>query len=135
MGVEKQFRPLLTRGEQTWDTEALGSTSGDIAQYGLTVITATATGLVYQLQAPKLGDMKTISVAYTGATGNLTIANASTGTVFGGSTNNTMTVSSSADLTRIDLIGISTAAWQANWAAVPTTAVWKVAYAASTVTS
>lgn len=131
MGYVKTRRP-----EVSTPIETLGSTAGDIAPWPpVTVVTATATGLVYQLPVPQPGFEKTVIVDYTGATGNLTLANVSTGTVFNGSTANVITVSSSEEHAIVRLIGITTAQWAADWGATPTTAAWPVAYAGSTVTS
>lgn len=133
MGVQKlDPRPVMHLGgdDRTMPTESLGSTSGDLATYGVSIITATATGLVYQLQTPAAGRPKFISVDYTGATGNLTIANASTGTVFNGSTANVITVSSSEEHLSLHLIGLSTARWMAF-----SSTGSGISYAGSTVTS
>jgi len=97
--------------DRVMPTESHGSTSGTLATYGVSIITATATGLVYQLPTPAAGRPKFISVDYTGATGNLTFANASTATVFDGSTANVITVSSSEEHLSLQLVGLTTARW------------------------
>lgn len=122
-------RPIFTKGYRETKSESLGSTAGTIAEYGMTIITATATGLVYQLPAPKQGLRKHIVVDYNGATGNLVLANPTTTDFILGTTANTITVSSSANVA-IDLMGMSTAGWSANFASTA-----KVAFAGSTVTS
>ena len=109
MGFQKQYRPTITE-----PVESLGSTAGLIAAWPpITIVTATATGLVYQLPVPHAGQHKRVIIDYNGATGNLTIANKSTGTVFNGSTANVITCASSESHLNIDLIGMSTAQWSA----------------------
>jgi len=125
MGFEKKYRPTV------WaKAESLGSTAGTIGTWPpVTVITATATGLVYTLPTPQSGLQKTIVVDYNGATGNLTLANASTGTVFNGSTANVITVSSSESHLNVQLTGVTTA----QWSSITSTGAG-VSFAASTVT-
>ncbi len=130
MGYEKQFRPSVTAPAET-----LGSTAGTMSGWPpVTVVTATATGLVYRLPIPHSGYVKNVVVDYTGATGVLSLVNASTATVFNGSTANIITVSSSDEHTVFTLIGISTSQWSAGWSVTPTTGVSGVTFAASTVT-
>ncbi len=131
MGFEKAYRPTVTT-----PVEALGSTAGKIGTWPpVTVVTATATGLVYQLPPPQSGYIKNVVVDYVGATGSLTLANKSTGTVFNGSTGNIITVSSSQEHAVFQLTGISTAAYAALWSVSPTSALPGVAFSGSTVTS
>ena len=131
MGFEKDYRPGVTAPAET-----LGSTAGKVGTWPpVTVITATATGLVYQLPVPKSGSAKNVVVDYTGATGNLTLANKSTGTVFNGSTANVITMSSSQEHAVFQLTGVSTGQWAALWSVSPTSALPGVVFAGSTVTS
>jgi len=131
VGFEKQYRPAVTT-----PVEALGSTAGKIGSWPpVTVVTATATGLVYQLPVPQSGYSKNVVVDYTGATGNLTLANKSTGTVFNGSTANVITMSSSQEHAVFNFTGVSTAQWAALWSVSPTSALPGVVFAASSVTS
>jgi hypothetical protein len=107
MGFRKNRRAAITTPAQE-----LGSTSGTILAYpSVTVVTATATGLTYTLPTPQSGLQKTLVIDYTGATGNLTIAAASTGTVFNGSTANNITVSSSEEHLNLVFTGISQSRW------------------------
>ena len=134
MGFEKTYRPTVTIPAET-----LGSTSGKIGTFPpVTVITATATGLVYQLPIPKSGLQKTVIVDWTGDTGNVVLANVATGTVFNGSTSNIITVSSSQENVTILLTGISTSQWSAAigyFHAQSTATTYPVVFAGSTVTS
>jgi hypothetical protein len=104
-----------------------------MAEYGMTIITATATGLVYTLPAPVAGLSKRVLLDYTGATGNVTIACPTTIDGFNGSTANTITVSSSEEHAVFDFRGASTAAWSVMYSVTPTTAAPGIAFAASTV--
>lgn len=125
MGFEKLQRATIGRPAQ-----ALGSTGGLIQSTPpVSVLTSTATGVVYTLPTPQSGLQKTLVVDYTGATGALTIANASTATVFNGTTANVITVSSSETVLVLDLVGVS----QSKWAAASSTGSG-VTFAASTVT-
>lgn len=119
MSEQKFKRPIRTPGVREDAYEALGSTSGAIANFGVTLITATATGLVYQLPTPARGRRKTVLIDYTGATGNLVIANKSTATLFNGSTANVIRVSSSEQHGFLTLVGVSTANWWAQWSVTP----------------
>ncbi len=137
MGFEKQYRPTVTAPAET-----LGSTSGKIGTWPpVTVIGATAAGLVYQLPVPRPGLQKTVVVDFSGATGNVTLANKSTGTVFNGTTFNVVTVSSSQNFKAFTLVGVSTSQWAVGWSEQPTTstgvgdALSYVRFAGSTVTS
>ena len=137
MGFVKQYRPTVTAPAET-----LGSTSGKIGTWPpVTVITATATGLVYQLPVPHAGLQKTVVVDYTGATGNVTLANKSTGTMINGTTFNVVSMSSSQNFKAFTLVGVSTAKWAVSWSEQPTTstgigdALSYVRFAGSTVTS
>ena len=137
MGFKKDYRPRVTIPAET-----LGSTSGKIGTWPpVTVITATATGLVYQLPIPRSGLQKTVIVKWTGDTGNLTIANKSTGTVFNGTSANVITVSSSQNFKAFNFVGISTSQWAVTWSEQPTTSSGSgdvlsfVRFAASAVTS
>jgi len=86
--------------------------SGSIAEFGVTTLTANATGIVYTLPAPKPGIVKRVALKYTGKTDDLVIATHSTSVAFfGGSSNNNITVSSSQSEIAIEFYGLSTAAW------------------------
>jgi hypothetical protein len=130
MGVEKTYRPTVTGAAQTL------AASGTIKAYPeVTVCTVTSTGVVFKLPPPMPGLEKTVVLDYTGATGNVTFANASTATVFNGSTANIITVSSSEEHAVIRFVGMSSAAYSAMWSVSPTTAAPGLAFAASTLTS
>jgi hypothetical protein len=131
MGKKYERRPISAPGFETRDAvDSHGSTSGTLSAYGHSVITATATGLVYQLPVPFAGAQKFVSIDYTGATGNLTLANASTTTVFDGSTANIITAASSEEHLSLLLFGLSTS----KWATIASTGNG-IAFAGSTVTS
>ena len=107
MGYTKEQRATIGRPAQT-----LGSTGGVIeATPKVTICTNTATGVVYQLPTPQSGLEKTVILDYLGATGSVTFANKSTGTVFNGTTNNVITVSSSDDTLVLTFVGVSTTKW------------------------
>lgn len=108
--------------------QSLGSTAGNISAAPLTIVTATATGLVYTLPTPEVGLRKRIVLDYTGATGSVTFANPTTAIFFNGSTANVITVSSSVEHLNIDLWGASAT----QWASIATTGSG-VTYAGSTV--
>ena len=104
----------------------------------MTVITATATGMVYQLPIPRSGLQKTVIVDWKGDTGDVVLANVSSGTVFNGSTANVITVSSSQQNVTITLTGISTSQWVASIGynhVQSTGTTYPVSFDASTVTS
>ena len=134
MGFKKDYRPRVTIPAET-----LWSTSGKIGTWPpVTVITATATGLVYQLPIPRSGLQKTVIVDWTGDTGDVVIANVSSGTVFNGSTANVITVSSSQQNVTITLTGISTSQWAASIGynhVQSTGTTYPTSFDASTVTS
>lgn len=133
MGVQKfDARPKMMLGgfDRVVPVTTHGSTSGSLTAGNVNIITATATGLVYQLPAPKAGQPTWVSVDYTGATGNLTLANASTGTVFNGSTANVITAASSDVHLSVMLMGLTTARFMA-WTSTGS----GVSFAGSTVTS
>jgi hypothetical protein len=126
MGFTKEQRATIGRPAQ-----ALGSTGGTIqATPPVSVLTSTATGVVYTLPTPQSGLQKTLVLDYTGATGSVTIANASTATVFNGTTANVITVSSSETTLVLNLVGVS----QSKWAVGSSTGSG-VTLAASTVVS
>lgn len=103
MGVEKIKRPVVAGSIANY-----GSTSSQLsAADSLSVITATATGLVYTLPTPIGGVEFTVVVDYTGATGAVTIANKSTATTFNGSTANVITAASSEVHLNLRFVGIS----------------------------
>lgn len=137
MGFKKQYRPIVTIPAET-----LGSTSGRIGTFPpVTVITATATGLVYQLPVPISGLQKTVIVDWTGDTGNVVLANVSSETAFNGSTSNIITVTSSQEHVVIHLTGVSTSQWAVLGGvtafSVSTSAAYAspISFVASTITS
>ncbi len=131
MGFEKAYRPTVTT-----PVESLGSTSGKIGSWPpVTVGSATADSVVYQLPSPQSGFHKTVIIDFVGTTGDVVIANKSTATVFNGSTANIITVSSSQEHAVFDFVGISTAAYSVLWSVSPTSALPGVAFSGSTVTS
>jgi len=91
--------------------ESLGSTGGAMAEYGATIITATAANLVYSLPAPKAGLIKFVSVNYTGDADDLIIACETTAQGFDGSTHNIITISSSQEHLAFLFYGLTTAQW------------------------
>lgn len=95
--------------------ESLGSTGGNIAAHGCTVITATAANLVYTLPAPTLGQSKWVVVDYTGNADDLIVACNTTAQFFNLSTANTIVVSSSVEHVAIELYGMSTSRWWCNF--------------------
>jgi hypothetical protein len=124
MGYIKDRRSRVTNSAQT-----LGTTGGTILAYpSVTVITATDTG-TFILPVPQPGLQKTIVIDYVGATGNISLVNQSTATVFNGSTANIITVSSSEDHLVAQLIGVTSA----QWAAYAGTTGGGLAFAGSTV--
>jgi len=112
MGFNKTYRAELNTPVQELSTTT--GTSKIKAFPKVTVITSTDNTGVYQLPVPHSGLEKTVVVDFTGATGNLTIANPNTGIVFNGSTANVITVSSSEVQLVISLVGISTGRWAAS---------------------
>lgn len=127
MGVNKTYRAAVDTPAQ-----ALGTSTGTQrikAFPKVTVITSTDNVGVYQLPTPRSGLEKTVVVEFNGATGNLTIANKSSGTVFNGTTNNIITVSSSENLLVLSFVGVSSAKW-----AVSASTGSGVSFAASTIT-
>jgi hypothetical protein len=113
-GTPITFRkPVFVGGLRETKSESLGSTSGNMAEYGATIITATATGLVYTLPAPKPGLVKFVSVNFTGQTDPLVIACQTTLQGFDGSTHNIITVTSSQEHGAFLFYGMSTAQWMA----------------------
>lgn len=109
MGYQKIKRPVLaSRGVRKMPVESHGSTDSTLDAYGLSIITATATGLTYTMAAPVAGVEKFVGIDYNGATGNLTIAQAATGVNLNGSTANIITVSSSESHLLLHFVGAST---------------------------
>jgi hypothetical protein len=109
MGYAKEKRNIVTDPAQT-----LGSTGGTIQAYPtVTVVTATATGVVYTLPTPSAGLQKTVVIDYTGATGNVSVVNPTTAIFFNGSTANIITVTSSQEQAVIQLTGVSATQWAA----------------------
>ena len=110
MGFKKDYRPTVTTPAQT-----LGSTNSQIGSWPpVTVITCTATGIVYQLPKPVSGMVKHIIVDFNGAASTCAITANTTATFFNGSTHNSIRVSSSQSHANIMLVGITSAQWSAN---------------------
>lgn len=109
MGFDKDYRARLNTPAQELSTTT--GTSKIKAFPKVTVITSTDDTGVFQLPVPHSGLEKTVIVDFTGATGDLTIANPNTGIVFNGSTANVITVSSSEEHLVLSFVGISTGRW------------------------
>ncbi len=109
MGYIKDYRARLNSPAQTLATTT--GTSKIKAFPKVTVITSTDNTGVYQLPTPHSGLEKTVVVDFTGATGNLTIANKTTSIVFNGTTANIITVSSSETTLILSLVGVSATQW------------------------
>jgi len=105
-------QPILAHyGRDLTALEALGSTSGEISEYGATTLASTKATIVWNLPNPKPGMIKRVAVSYEGETADLVIATKTTTQFFGGSSNNNITVSSSQDRIAIEFYGLSTNEW------------------------
>lgn len=114
--VTKIRSPLFHSGRRdNLAVEFLGSTGGNIAAHGATVITATKANMVFTLPAPVLGMEKFLVVDYTGNADDLVIACNATDKFFNLSTKNTIVVSSSVEHVVIDLYAMSTSRWWCNF--------------------
>jgi hypothetical protein len=82
-----------------------------MAEWGATIITATAANMVYSLPNPVPGKIKWVSVDYTGNADDFIIACAGTSQSFNGGAANNITVSSSQENLNFLFYGLSTAAW------------------------
>lgn len=104
-------RPVFVGGLRETAQESLGSTGSAMAEYGATIITATAANMVFSLPAPQAGRIKWVSVDYTGNADDFIIATNATGVTFNGSSANNITVSSSQENLNFLFYGLSTSAW------------------------
>jgi len=136
--VTKVRSPLFHSGRRdNIEVEFLGSTGGNIRAHGATVITATATGLVYTLPVPKAGDEKFIVVDYLGSTNTdpLIIACAATDNTINLSAANTIVVSSSNQKAAFDLYAMSTTNWWCNYSGHRTDLSTDIVLTSSTIKS
>lgn len=111
MGKRYEKRPISAPGLDFRTVESHGSTDATLSQYGVSIITATATGLTYTLPIPEPGQTKVVSIDYTGATGSLTLAQNNTGVLLNGSTANTITAASSEKHLTLLMFGLTTSRW------------------------
>lgn len=128
--------PVLTQYVTDASTLQALTGSGTISEGGVTTLTGTATGLVYQLPAVSPGMQVRLALKYTGQTDDLVIACNTTAEFFGvvGSNNN-ITVSSSQTTVAIDLYGISTSRWGVSFSGDRGGGSTSIVYTASTVKS